>query len=131
MYQDRDFDASKRGIKFSAELFTFKRGYIRTGRQLYGSFGSDAFSMVEQHYSDGDFIFRSGEASDGVYRVRSGGVRAVSPHASAVKGGTVYLPGDIFGERGFLMGDERPYGAVAEGDVSVDFLKRNECGLSR
>lgn len=81
--------------------------------------------MVELRYSDGDLIFRAGDPADGVYRVREGIVRMVLPRGGAVAG-VRYAPGDLFGEAGFLIGDERPFSAVAEGAVAVDFMRRNE-----
>lgn len=81
--------------------------------------------MVEQRYSDGDLIFRTGDPADGVYRVREGGVRMELPRVGVV-GAVRYAPGDLFGEAGFLIGDERPFTAVAEGNVTVDFMRRNE-----
>ena len=81
--------------------------------------------MIERGFADGEYIYRAGEAADGVYRVRSGNVRLELRDAS---GGALRLTlhaGEIFGETGFLLGDPRPGDAVAAGDTTVDFLTRN------
>lgn len=78
---------------------------------------------MERRYSDGETIFKAGEAADGVYRVRSGCVRMEKAGDAAR---LTLRAGEIFGETGFLTGDARDWSAVAVGDATVDFLRRNE-----
>ncbi len=78
---------------------------------------------MERRYSDGEKIFSAGEAADGVYRVRSGCVRLEKAGDAAR---LTPRAGEIFGENGFLTGDGRDWTAVAVGDATVDFLRRNE-----
>lgn len=82
--------------------------------------------MSDRQYSDGDLIYRAGDPADGVYRVRSGGVRLQrNGHGADVE--TPYLGADsVFGGDGFLTGEIRETDAVAVGDVVVEFLRRNE-----
>ena len=77
--------------------------------------------MTGRQYSDGDFIYRAGDPADGVYRVRSAPVVLRRAGVTAILG-----PGDFFGETGFLTGDDRDGDAIADGAVTVDFLRRNE-----
>jgi hypothetical protein len=81
--------------------------------------------MADRNFSDGDYIYKSGDPADGVYRVRSGEVRLETPGggpASAVLRGT----GEVFGGDGFLTGDTRATDAIAVGIVRVEFIRRNE-----
>lgn len=80
--------------------------------------------MIERSFSDGEYIYRAGEAADGVYRVRSGTVRL---DLTDLSGRPLHLslrPGEIFGETGFLLGEARPGDAAAVGDATVDFISR-------
>lgn len=82
--------------------------------------------MSDRQFSDGDLIYRAGDPADGVYRVRSGGVR-LQRNGSGVQPETPYLGADsVFGGEGFLTGESRETDAVAVGDVVVEFLRRNE-----
>jgi len=81
--------------------------------------------MTDRQFSDGEFIFKTGDPADGVFRVRSGAVRLVYP-ASRLAAAGICRAGDVFGGEGFLTGDPRDYDAVADGPVLVEFLRRNE-----
>lgn len=81
--------------------------------------------MADRHFSDGDYIYKSGDPSDGVFRIRSGEVR-LEPAAGGIASTEQRGMGDIFGGDGFLTGDTRVTNAIAVGDVTVEFLRRNE-----
>lgn len=82
--------------------------------------------MTDRHFSDGDYIYKIGDPADGVYRIRSGGVRLLRD-GSSVQPDTPYLGAEaVFGEDGFLTGETRDTNAIAVGDVVVEFLRRNE-----
>ena len=82
--------------------------------------------MTDRHFSDGDFIYKIGDPADGVYRLRSGGIR-LQRDGNNTQPDTPFLgAGTIFGEDGFLTGETRDTDAVAVGDVVVEFLRRNE-----
>lgn len=82
--------------------------------------------MSDRQFSDGELIYRVGDPADGVYRVRSGGVR-LQRTGGGVQPDTPYLGADtVFGGDGFLTGETRDTDAVAVGDVVVEFLRRNE-----
>ena len=81
--------------------------------------------MADRQFSDGELIYRLGDPADGVYRVRSGGVRLQRGGGDTSE--LSYLGADaVFGETGFLTGETRDTDAVAVGDVQVEFLRRNE-----
>lgn len=80
--------------------------------------------MVERRYADGQTIFEAGAPADGAYRVRTGSVRAVEPAGDSAAPALVFGPGEVFGDAGFLIGDPRPFAAVAVGEVRVDYLPR-------
>jgi hypothetical protein len=81
--------------------------------------------MADRQFSDGELIYRFGDPADGVYRVRSGGVRLQRGGGDTSE--LSYLGADaVFGENGFLTGETRDTDAVAVGDVQVEFLRRNE-----
>lgn len=82
--------------------------------------------MTDRYFSDGELIYRMGDPADGVYRVRSGGVR-LHRSGGGVQTKTRDLGVDtVFGNDGFLTGEIRDTDAVAVGDVVVEFLRRNE-----
>lgn len=82
--------------------------------------------MTDRQFSDGELIYRMGDPADGVYRVRSGGVR-LQRNGAADQPETPYLgAGEVFGDDGFLTGETRETDAVAVGDTLVEFLRRNE-----
>jgi hypothetical protein len=82
--------------------------------------------MSDRQFSDGELIYRIGDPADGVYRVRSGGVR-LQRGGYTVQPEMPYLGTDaVFGGDGFLTGETRATDAVAVGDVVVEFLRRNE-----
>jgi len=81
--------------------------------------------MTDRQFSEGEFIFKTGDPADGVFRVRSGEVKLVYPSGRS-GAASICLPGDVFGGEGFLTGDPRDYDAVADGPVLVEFLRRNE-----
>lgn len=77
--------------------------------------------MAERRFSIGEYIFRIGDPADGVYRVISGEVRVErNGHRIGLHG-----PGDILGDSGFLVADDREDDAIAAGPVAVEFLSRN------
>lgn len=82
--------------------------------------------MSDRQFSDGELIYRAGDPADGVYRVRSGGVR-LQRSGGGIQPETPYLGADaVFGGDGFLTGEDRDTDAVAVGDVVVEYLRRNE-----
>ncbi len=81
--------------------------------------------MGRHHYSAGEYVFVAGDPADGIYRLVSGTVRLEADGRQPAPRGPVGR-GDLFGEEGFLLSEERSYSIVAEGAVAVDFLKRNE-----
>jgi hypothetical protein len=81
--------------------------------------------MVDRQFSDRDFIYKSGDPADGVFRIRSGEVR-LEPPAGGLVPVELCGSGDIFGGDGFLTGDTRGTDAVAVGPVTVEFIRRNE-----
>lgn len=82
--------------------------------------------MSDRQFSDGDLIYRAGDPADGVYRIRSGGVR-LQRNGGGVQPETPSLGAEsVFGGEGFLTGETRETDAVAVGDVVVEFLRRNE-----
>lgn len=74
--------------------------------------------MKRRSYSDGDVIFREGEASDAAYLVVSGVVEIVtglgSPQQKTL---SVIGKGQYFGEMGAIDDCPRSATAVAKGDV--------------
>ena len=59
--------------------------------------------MADRQFSDGELIYRLGDPADGVYRVRSGGVRLQRGGGDTSE--LSYLGADaVFGETGFLTG---------------------------
>lgn len=81
--------------------------------------------MADRQFSDGEFIYKSGDPADGVFRIRSGEVR-LEPSAGGLASIKLCGSGDIFGGDGFLTGDTRGADAVAVGPVTVEFIRRNE-----
>ncbi|MFT5485484.1 MAG: hypothetical protein ACI9JL_002969 [Paracoccaceae bacterium] len=82
--------------------------------------------MTDRQFSDGELIYRMGDPADGVYRVRSGGVR-LQRNGSGDRPEMPYLgAGTVFGDDGFLTGETRDTDAVAVGETIVEFLRRNE-----
>ncbi|CAN0494589.1 unnamed protein product [Laminaria digitata] len=82
--------------------------------------------MSDRQFSDGEYIYRRGDPAEGVYRIRSGGVRlqrydAVGDAEAPFLGAEI-----VFGDDGFLTGETRETDAIAVGDVVVEFLRRNE-----
>lgn len=82
--------------------------------------------MAERRFFNGEYIFKLGDPADGVYRIRAGQIRLSRDGRSGLSGDEVRAPGEIFGDDGFLTGDARDSDAQAVGDISVDFLRRNE-----
>lgn len=82
--------------------------------------------MTDRQFTDGEMIYRTGDPADGVYRIRSGGVR-LHRNGGGFQPETPDLGADtVFGGDGFLIGETRDTDAVAVGDVVVEFLRRNE-----
>jgi CRP-like cAMP-binding protein len=77
--------------------------------------------MFERRYSDGDPIFRAGEPSDAVFRLRSGQVRLTPAGGGAAR---LLGPGDMLGELRLLSGGQRGEAAHAVGEVVVDVVTR-------
>lgn len=82
--------------------------------------------MTDRQLSDGELIYRMGDPADGVYCVRSGGVR-LQRNGGGDQPEIPYLgAGAVFGDDGFLTGETRNTDAVAVGDTIIEFLRRNE-----
>jgi hypothetical protein len=82
--------------------------------------------MFERRYSDGDPIYLAGDASDAVFRIRRGKVRAeIGPlgHPAAPR---MLGPGDLFGAVQLLSGVARNENTYAVGDVILDTMTRAE-----
>jgi hypothetical protein len=76
--------------------------------------------MFERRYSDGDPIYLAGDASDAVFRIRSGKVRSVGGP------GRMLGAGDFLGGLQLLSGGPRAESAHAVGEVIVDAMTRAE-----
>lgn len=81
--------------------------------------------MADRSFSDGNYIYKSGDPADGVFRIRSGEV-CLAPPAGGLASTEQRGSGEIFGGDGFLTGDTRATDAIAVGDVTVEFIRRNE-----
>lgn len=81
--------------------------------------------MADRNFSDGDYIYKSGDPAEGVYRVVAGEVR-LSPPTGGFALTELRGSGEIFGGDGFLTGDDRATDAIAVGNVRVEFIRRNE-----
>ncbi len=82
--------------------------------------------MTDRQYSDGEYIYKAGDAAEGVFRVRSGAIRLQRDGEDMQPGTPGPGAGRVFGDRGFLTGEPRDTDAIAVGDVVVEFLRRNE-----
>lgn len=82
--------------------------------------------MTDRQFSDGELIYRAGDPADGVYRVRSGGVRLHRNGVDDQPETPSLATGAVFGEDGFLTGETRETDAIAVGDTRVEYLRRNE-----
>ena len=82
--------------------------------------------MYERRYGDGEAIFRHGEASTAVYRVRSGLVRVVKPEIDGRPVKFQLHADEIFGFTGLLSGRRRLGRAIAIGDTVIDVVRRWE-----
>ncbi len=84
-------------------------------------------AMREAHYSDGNYIFKSGDHCDEIYFIRHGNVRIQIPMPD---GGfhtlSTFKKGDFFGDMAFLDHANRSANAVASGDVLLYVLSRSE-----
>jgi signal transduction histidine kinase len=70
-------------------------------------------------------IFKEGDAGDGMYVVRSGGVQISALLGQAERKPLARLePGDYFGEMAVVDNEPRSASAIAEGDTSVFYLPR-------
>ncbi len=81
---------------------------------------------TQRQYSDGDVIFREGEASTCVFVIVEGRVRLTKADGKETVRLAVLGPGEIFGEMGILDNGARSASAEAEGDVNVAVISRED-----
>jgi signal transduction histidine kinase len=80
----------------------------------------------ERHFPDGRDIFHEGDDGDGIYLIKTGGVRiSGSAGETARQVYSRFKPGEVFGEMAVLEGKPRSASATAEGDTTVFFIPRD------
>lgn len=72
-----------------------------------------------RHYREGDYVYRPGTECDELFIVTRGAVELVAEPARAAAPATMLARGDIFGETGPLMGQQRDHTARACASLSV------------
>lgn len=81
------------------------------------------------HFSSGESLVVQGETGDSMFLVRSGSLRVevASCNAPGTRSVVAKLgPGDFFGEMSLLTGEPRSASVIAEGDVEVIRLTKND-----
>jgi signal transduction histidine kinase len=79
----------------------------------------------ERRFSEGQEIFKEGDAGDGVYFVKDGLVElSVSVAAKSRHVFSQVRPGDIFGELAVIDDKPRSASALSAADTAVDFIPR-------
>src|ERR1043165_8804342 len=79
---------------------------------------------VREHQPE-QVIFKEGDAGDGMYMVRSGGVQISALVGQGERKPLARLkPGDYFGEMAVIDNEPRSASATAEGETSVYYLPR-------
>jgi signal transduction histidine kinase len=82
-------------------------------------------SAQTRDFPHGHVIFKEGDAGDGMYLVRSGGVQISALLAQGDRKPLARLKeGDYFGEMAVIDNEPRSASAIAEGDTSVYYLPR-------
>jgi signal transduction histidine kinase len=80
--------------------------------------------MIREDHPDGAYLFREGDAADGVYLVLEGRVEIVRAAGTHEKILDSIAPGDFFGEVAVLDGFGRSTAARARGAISVARIPR-------
>ncbi len=77
---------------------------------------------VERRWDDGEFVFREGDAADGLYVVLSGRASVVTARDGEPVVLAELFPGQVFGEIGVLRGSARTASVVARQDLRAAFV---------
>lgn len=97
--------------------------WLAPGRLLEAPLTAEDFGRLSQlaptrHYRRGQAIYRAGEATEGLFMVRSGHVKVASPQEGRVL--AVVGPDELFGT--FACGHPQPAEALALDDAQVMFV---------
>jgi len=81
--------------------------------------------MVRRRYDEGQYIYRSGEKTDSLYQIVTGGVRMRTLTANGKEFMfVVYGPGDCIGYTSAIDGGARPQDAIAVRQSELDCLQK-------